>query len=427
MQNRFAETKARRFLWKTEQPQARMNAENRKDDHKMKKTIAFLLALVMLLTMAACSAKKENQTPAEKQDTQADAPAQEQTTQPEQPEQPEEAATCTVTDALGREVEIPAEVTSIVPLGNTPRMIAYLGLADRVVGIEECEIAKSPIQAYAYSHAEEWSKLPNCGTNAMGETAYYPEQIMLAAPDVILTTDTADVADNLQSQTGIPVVCVSQGTLFAEDYNQSLRILADVCGVDERAEQLIAFISACLDDLSERAKSVSDEAKPSVLGAGATFKGGHSIDGVYMNYPVFRILAANDVANEIAGAQGSSGVMVDREQILAWDPEIIFFDAGNMGLVNADYAENTAYFEQLQAVQNGSLYQWPNSTWHWSNVEIPLVTAYYVGTLLYPDAFADVNFEAKASEIFDMFLGEPDYLSALEAAGVGYGKITLGE
>ena len=58
------------------------------------------------------------------------------------------------------------------------------------------------------------------------------------------------------------VVCVSQGTLFSEDYNQSLRILADVCGVDERAEQLIAFISACLDDLSERAKSVSDEAKP---------------------------------------------------------------------------------------------------------------------------------------------------------------------
>ncbi len=103
------------------------------------------------------------------------------------------------------------------------------------------------------------------------------------------------------------------------------------------------------------------------------------------------------------------------------------FLAGNMGLVNADYAENTAYFEQLQAVQNGSLYQWPNSTWHWSNVEIPIVTAYYVGTLLYPDAFADVNFEAKASEIFDMFLGEPDYLSVLEAAGVGYGKITLGE
>ena len=52
-------------------------------------------------------------------------------------------------------------------------------------------------------------------------------------------------------------------------------------------------------------------------------------------------------------------------------------------------------------------------------MEIPIVTAYYVGTLLFPDAFAGV--------IFDLFLGEPDYLSGLDAAGVGYGKITLGE
>ena len=50
-----------------------------------------------------------------------------------------------------------------------------------------------------------------------------------------------------------------------------------------------------------------------------------------------------------------------------------------------------------------------------------------MGSLLYPDAFADVDFEAKAAEIFDMFLGEPDYLSVLEEAGAGYGKVMLGE
>ena len=115
----------------------------------------------------------------------------------------------TITDGVGRTVEIPATVETIVPLGNTPRMIVYLGLADRIVGIEECEIATSPIQAYAYPYAEAWSKLPNCGTNSMGETAYYPEEIMLAGPDVILCTDPADTADNLQTQTGIPVVSLS--------------------------------------------------------------------------------------------------------------------------------------------------------------------------------------------------------------------------
>lgn len=387
------------------------------------KITAILLAMIMLFAVAGCGSKTVDTA-----DTPDNSVQNESTNNGENSEDSEENSdTRVVTDALGREVEIPAEVKTIVPLGNTPRMISYLGLADMVVGIEECEIATSPLQAYAYPHVDKWSKLPNCGTNAMGETAYYPEQIMIAAPDVILSTDTADVADNLQTQTGIPVVCVAQGTLFGDDYDQSLRILADVCGVSERAETLIKFIDDCLADLATRAATVSDEGKPTVLAAGATFKGSHSIDGVYTNYSVFEVLAANDVAEEIAGQSGSSGVMVDREQILAWDPEIIFFDSGSMGLINSDYAENPAYFNQLQAVQNGNLYQWPNSTWHWSNVEIPLVSAYYVGTLLYPDAFADVDFEAKASEIFEMFLGEPDYLSVLEAAGAGYGKVTLGE
>lgn len=387
------------------------------------KITAILLVMIMLFAVAGCGSKTVDTA-----GTPDNSVQNESTNNGENSEDSEENSdTRVVTDALGREVEIPAEVKTIVPLGNTPRMISYLGLADMVVGIEECEIATSPLQAYAYPHVDKWNKLPNCGTNAMGETAYYPEQIMIAAPDVILSTDTADVADNLQTQTGIPVVCVTQGTLFGDDYDQSLRILADVCGVSERAETLIKFIDDSLADLAARAATVSDEGKPTVLAAGATFKGSHSIDGVYTNYSVFEVLAANDVAEEIAGQSGSSGVMVDREQILAWDPEIIFFDSGSMGLINSDYAENPAYFNQLQAVQNGNLYQWPNSTWHWSNVEIPLVSAYYVGTLLYPDAFADVDFEAKASEIFEMFLGEPDYLSVLEAAGAGYGKVTLGE
>lgn len=386
----------------------------------MKKLIALLLATAMLFCMAACGKNNDANNVKVQSGTQ-------QTPDNEQALNTDEPKTRIVTDALGREVEIPAKVESIVPLGNTPRMISYLGLADLAVGIEECEIASSPLQAYAYPHVEKWSTLPNCGTNSMGETAYYPEQIMIANPDVILSTDNTEVADNLQTQTGIPVVCVSQGTLFGDDYDQSLRILADVCGVSDRAEALIKFIDDSLADLAARAATVTDEGKPTVLGAGATFKGSHSIDGVYTNYSVFEVLAANDVAEEIAGESGSSGVMVDREQILAWDPEIIFFDSGSMGLINTDYAENPGYFEQLQAVQNGNLYQWPNSTWHWSNVEIPLVSAYYVGTLLYPEAFADIDFEAKASEIFDMFLGEPDYLTVLETAGAGYGKVTLGE
>ena len=376
--------------------------------------LPLLLLLAMLLSLAACGSTggsdAQGETPSGGQ-SQSDSGVQ----------------TRTITDGVGRTVEIPAQVERIVPLGNAPRMAVYLGLADRIVGIEDCEIAESPIQAYAYPYIDAWSALPVCGTNSMGETAYYPEEIMLADPDVILCTDPADTADNLQSQTGIPVVSVPQGTLFGEDYEEALRILGDVCGVSDRAEAVIAFIQDCLADLERRVENIPQGDKPTVLAAGATFKGGHSIDGIYTDYPVFQILSANDAAKDVAGEANASGVMVDKEQILSWDPEIIFFDAGSMELVRTDYAENPGYFEQLRAVREGNLYQWPNSTWHWSNVEIPLVSAYSTGILLYPEAFADVDFAEKASEIFDFFLGEPDFLSTLEAAGAGYGNVTLGE
>lgn len=375
----------------------------------MKKGIAAFLAAVMILSLGACGSQPK--------DSASGAQAV--------PSNQSETSTRTITDSVGRKVEIPSKVNKIVPLGNTPRMITYLGLADKVVGIGECEIAKSPIQAYAYVNKALWEKLPNCGTDAMGETAYYPEEIALAAPDVILCTYTADVADDIQKQTGIPTVAVPQGTLFGEDYDQALRMLGDVCGVSGRAEEVISFIKSCRKDLEARTSGVANDTKFSVLGAGATFKGSHSIDGIYTNYPVFKILSANDVAAKLDGQTGSSGVMVDKEQILKWDPDIIFFDAGSMELVRNDYAENPGYFKQLKAVQNGRLYQWPNSTWHWSNVEIPLVSAYYTGALLYPQAFSDVDFTKKAAEIFQFFLGDADYLTKLEEAGAGYGTVTL--
>lgn len=363
----------------------------------MKRWMAVFLLLSLLLTLTACGS-----TPAATG-----------------------TETRTFTDGIGRQVEIPTDPQRIIALGSTPRLAVYLGISDRFVGVAQCEVDRQPIQAYAYVNQEAWSQLPIVGTDAGGEAVFYAEEIILAQPDLILCSYSADLADNLQTQTGVPVISVSEGSLFSEDYDAALRLLGDACGVSDRAEAVIDFVHRCVEDLQTRTADIPDSTKPTVLGAGATFKGAHSIDGVYTSYPVFEILHARDVADEIADNGNSNGVLVDKEQILAWDPEIIFFDAKSMDLVRTDYAENPGYFAQLQAVQNGQLYQWPNSTWHWTNLELPLVSAYYVGALLYPQAFADVDFEAKAAEIFDFFLEEPDFLTVLRDSGYGYGPVEL--
>jgi len=305
-------------------------------------------------------------------------------------------------------------------------MIAYLGLADKVVGLGGMDTDKvTPVTAYAYANKELWAKVPLVGTDAAGATDYYPEQIISVRPDVIFCSYTKELADEIQSKTGTPVVTAPMGTLFGKDYEEGLLLLGEVCGVKQRAEDVISFINNCLKDLKTRTSGVPEADKPSVLGAAATFKGAHGIEGVYTRYPVFEAISANDVTGGISDKSG--GVLIDKEQIIGWNPHYIFFDSGGVGLVRADYAKNPDYYAQLRAVRDGKLFQYPSSTSYYSNVEIPVINSYYVAGLLYPEQFKDVVFEQKAGEIFKFFLGDEDYLSKLAASGAGYSRVILGD
>ncbi len=332
----------------------------------------------------------------------------------------------TIVDSVGRTVEIPVTIDRIIPLDNASRMIAYLGLADKCVGMSGGLNTgeRSPIHAYAYANKNMWADLPNVGTSAGGVDDYYPEEIIRIDPDVILCTYPKEMADDIQAKTGIPVVAAPVGTLFQKDYEEAFRLLGDVCGVKDRAEEVITYLNNSLDDLANRTASVPDVGKPSVLWAAATFKGAHGIDGVYANSIIFEKIAAKDVTEGIFDTR--SGVVVEKEQILGWNPQYIFFDSGNSQLVRTDFEKDPDFFEILTAVQNEDLYQCPNNTYYYSNLEIPIVNCYYIASLLYPEQFADIDFEEKANEIFKFFLGVDDYLSELEAAGVSYGKVTLG-
>ena len=137
------------------------------------KMASVLTAFVLAVSLGACGAK-QNQTADQSKPKHTGSSAADSSagSAKDKTAGGSERGTRTVTDALGREVEIPSVVDAIVPLGNAPRMVAYLGVADMVVGIGECETADSPIKAYAYVNEKNWSGLPNCGTDAMGETAY---------------------------------------------------------------------------------------------------------------------------------------------------------------------------------------------------------------------------------------------------------------
>ena len=386
----------------------------------MKKIVSFIVCFAVIFNITACT-KTNNSSGAVNADTRV------------------------ITDVWGRQVEIPSKVEKIVCLGSMgPRLASYLDVVDMMVGAEDLDI-NSMSARYDYSpvYHDELKNLPSVGAGGgSGDNNAYAEQIVNVMPDVILAGFSAEASDELQKQTGIPVVSIRYRTeAFIDDgFYKVLRLFADVVGANERCEQILSYIDECKEDLNSRTQNV--ENKKSVYTGAVTFNGRHGFAFTYVNFPAFMAVNANNVADELKQSVigeatktandtntayvGQNGFEVDLEQIALWNPDIIFLDPANMDLVNEEYQNNKAFFNSLKAVQNGDVYTMPSTNSAGPNITYLLINAYFTGTILYPEQFKDINIEEKAGEIMEKMLGM-NFFDQMESEGLYYGKITIGE
>ena len=328
----------------------------------------------------------------------------------------------TITDSLGRVVEIPENVESVVCVGvGALRYTCYMGAQDLVIGVEDYEVKAGMTRLYNYVNFDKFKDLPVIGTN--GEP--YTEEIINLAPDVIVMSKSASVeADDLQAKTGTPVVVVpgSDTTLDQNAYD-TIRILGELYGKEARAAELTAYLENIQKDLDNRTRDIADSEKPSVYVGGVSFKGHHGFEGTEAGYGPFELIHANNLAD----TTGKSGAFnIDLEQVLAWDPDIIFVDFNGMNLINEDYAKNPDYYNALTAVQEGKVYSQISFRSSASNLETALADAYYAACVIYPQQFADVDPVAKAGEIFEMLLGVNPY-NDLKEAGYEFRPLEIGK
>lgn len=331
-------------------------------------------------------------------------------------------STRTLTDANGRQVEVPERVESVVCVGvGALRYSCYVGAAELVVGVEDYETQEGMSRLYNYVNFDRFKDLPVIGTNG----APYTEQIITVAPDVIVMSAYASVdADGLQEKTGTPVVVVpgSDTTLDDAAY-ETIRLLGELYGMQQRAAELTDYLKGLQKDLDDRTKEIPEGEKPSVYVAGVSFKGAHGFEGTEAYYGPFELIHANNLAN----TTGQTGAFdIDPEQVLSWDPDIIFLDFNGMDLIREDYSRNPDYYKALRAVREGRVYAQISFRSSASNLETALADAYYAGCVIYPEQFQDIDPVAKAGEIFTALLGTDPY-GDLKEAGYEFRTITIGE
>lgn len=330
----------------------------------------------------------------------------------------------TVTDLLGRQVELALPAQRVVAIGpGALRLYTYVNGPSGIVGVEQVELDQQVGKPYrlAYPELVEQPVIGPGGPN----NAPDPERLLTVGPDVIFSMYTTDQAavDGLQRKIGIPVLALSYGqrSTFDPDVYQSLRLIGEVTGERAAAEDVITYMERCQEDLAERTTDIPAAERPSVYIGALGARGTHGIESTQGDYSLFDAVGAHNVVDE---TDWSGSVMIDKEMLIQWDPDKIFLDLAGFPLVQQDYQQHPAFYQALSAVTTGELYgQLPYNYYH-TNLGTAMADAYFIGTVLYPKQFTDIDPAAKADEIYQVLLGQPVYRQLADEFGE-FGPLTL--
>lgn len=349
---------------------------------------------------------------------------------------PIEEETVRIVDAWGRRVDVPSKVERVICSGpGCLRYLVYLNAQDFAVGVDSIEKRKSRFDSrpYAIAHPELKDK------PLFGEFRGFdnPELILSLdpAPQVIFKTyaNMGYDPDELQAKTGIPVVVLNYGHLVAKrkDMERSLMLMGKILGKEERAEEVIDFFNGLIEDLGMRTEDMPDDKRPSCYVGGIAYKGPHGLTSTEPNYPPFYFTDAVNVAF-CGSSQNQRQVVFSRENLLSADPDKIFID---LSTTQGDRSKNALYqlandpeYKILSAVKKNEVYGLLPYNWYTQNHGSILANAYYVGKILYPERFKDIDPMKKADEIYTFLVGKAVFENMDESFGnLAFRRINLNE
>lgn len=324
--------------------------------------------------------------------------------------------TITVEDGVDRTVSVPENVERIVGVGaGALRLAVYLEATEAVVGVENFE-KRDKKRPYRLAHPG-LVDLPDIGPIHGGD----PELIVSAQPELIFWTyTTKGKADDLQKKTGIPVIALNYGRPrpdARDDFYSTLRLMGRILDKERRTERVIEFIEDEIAGLRSKAESTGRPEHSAYVG-GIGYRGAHGIVSTEPSYPPFTFLGVENVAGDL----GLDHAMVNEEKLLQWDPEYLFVDEAGLSLVKGDLREPK--FKGLSAVRSNKVFGLLPYNYYTTNFGTVLADAYYIGKVIYPEAFKETDPEKEAERIYEFLVGKGVY-SRMEEIFGGFGKIEL--
>lgn len=312
-----------------------------------------------------------------------------------------------INDLFNREVLIPEKVEKILALGSgSLRLVTYAGAQNLVSGRELFEetIDKS-LRPYTYALPDNYNKLPIVSAGGPGVMPD-ADVIKQISPDVIFASSLSkDKMDMLNWQTGVPVVGLTYGDLCHTDLKkikESLRLIGYITHTQERTQALLNKMAMLHKDIYSRSNK---QTKKTVYMAAISFKGERQFCSTERNHPACNMLHIHNIADGISLEMNQPAhVILDIAYIINKQPQYIFYDITGLNDLRKNYQQLYPSFTKIKAVNEKTVYSVMPNNWYNSNIENMYLTAYYMGKIVYPDSFKDVDIRVKANDIYRSFL-----------------------
>jgi iron complex transport system substrate-binding protein len=321
----------------------------------------------------------------------------------------------TLVDHVDRTVTVPRPIERVVSLApDATKAIVALGECDKLVGV-----STSSKICLCYEYYDSPERAPICTAKVCGgrlfelpEIRSYPtineELIVSLEPDVIIPFAKDSTTLNvLQEKTGIPVVGLSAPggyTLFEYGYN-IIECMGTLLEKEEDAEEMISFVEEKLDEVREVTSQIPEEEKPKIY---IVSRCEREVATTVLGYDPLDAAGGTNVAKGAGEAARDMSLKVSKEQIIAWNPDIILIFRRSLKTevpITIESVLSDPDLQSVDAVKNESVYY--SLTPHCSGKPLDRILAntMYLAKLLHPDKFEDLDVEEEGNEIFKRFLG----------------------
>lgn len=318
------------------------------------------------------------------------------------------AETRTVTDHSGAEVTIPAEINGVafeqIPLLST--YVAYFdGEAPNVVATSErlINMMDETILADIAPEALE------VDTSFDKQGTINAETLLDIGPDLVFNNARNQDNRSAMEAVGLDVVGFDTRGTPTDTYVKWLRLLEDVYGEPGKMDDKIAYGGELIDDAEARVAAVPEDEKRTALVVMQTNQGMLAVAGGQDGWFTDGWAESMNFINATADSE-QGRISANAEQLLAWDPDVIFVTGkGHSSMTAAEILNNEIEgidLSGLSAVQNGEVYSTELGMWNWftPNPAAPVV-ANWLGSRLYPEQFEDVDLVQMTQDYYAQMYG----------------------